>query len=180
MIVIHRPNRVRLALLLAATAAVTLLAGCAPTVALTPAADAGSPRCADVTVRLPDAVAGLAKRETDAQATGAWGSPASVLLRCGVADPGPTTLPCVSALGIDWVIDDSNQKAVSYVTFGRDPAIEVVLDHTKVSDSTVLADLQPAISTIPQTRKCLDVSDVNGTNTPVPEPTDGSSPTATP
>lgn len=161
-----------------------LLTGCAPTIALTPGADAGNPDCAAVTVRLPDTVAGLASRVTDAQATGAWGDPAAVLLRCGVADPGPTTLPCVTALGIDWVVDDSKQTAISYVTFGRDPAVQVVIDHTKVSDSTVLADLQSAISTIPQTRRCLDVADTygsgtDGTGTPGPTATPAPTPSAT-
>jgi len=167
-----RVSRVRSAALLLAAGAVAVLSGCAPTVGLTPAAHAGDPRCAAVTVRLPNTVAGLASRETNAQATGAWGDPAAVLLRCGVPDPGPTTLPCVTALGIDWVVDASNQKAISYTTFGRTPAIQVVVDHTAVSDSTVLADLKPAVSVIPQKHKCLDTSDAFTTpapsSTPIP------------
>lgn len=161
---------VRAATGLVAVATALLLSGCAPTVDLAPAAHAGDPRCAAVTVRLPDTVAGLASRETNAQATGAWGDPARVLLRCGVPDPGPTTLPCVTALGIDWVVDASDEKAISYTTFGRDPAIQVVVDHTAVSDSTVLADLKPAVTVIPQTHKCLDTSDTFTTPTPTPTP----------
>ena len=48
--------------------------------------------------RLPETVDGLERRETNAQATGAWGNPASVLLRCGVPTPGPTasTTPAAS------------------------------------------------------------------------------------
>lgn len=119
-------------------------------------------------MRLPDTVAGLTSRETDAQATAAWGQPAAVLLRCGVPDPGPTTLPCVTALGIDWVVDDSRKNAISYTTFGRDPAIQVVIDHTAVSDSTVLADLKAAVSVIPPTRHCIGASDTVTTPTPAP------------
>ncbi|WXZ51180.1 DUF3515 family protein [Clavibacter tessellarius] len=46
-------------------------------------------------------------RETDAQGTGAWGDPQStVILRCGVATPGPTTDACISYDDVDWVEDD--------------------------------------------------------------------------
>lgn len=165
------PRPARFAAVLAATATALLLSGCAPTVDLVAAAHAGDPRCAAVTVRLPETVAGLASRETNAQATGAWGNPAAVLLRCGVADPGPTTLPCVTALGIDWVVDASNEKAISYTTFGREPAIQVVVDHTAVSDSTVLADLKPAVTVIRQKRKCLDTADTFTTPAPSATPT---------
>jgi len=169
---------VRAAAVLLSAATAAALSGCAPTIDLAPAAHAGDPRCADVTVRLPDTVAGLAKRETNAQATGAWGDPAAVLLRCGVADPGPTTLPCVTALGIDWVVDASDQKAISYTTFGRDPAIQVVVNHKAVSDSTVLADLKPAVTVIPQKHKCLDTSDTF--TTPAPNTTPAPSTTPAP
>ena len=70
------------------------LTGCTSTVSLEPAPDANDPACAEVTVRLPDDLAGQSRRWTDAQATGAWGEPAAVLLTCGVEPPGPTTLPC--------------------------------------------------------------------------------------
>src|SRR5664279_2771923 len=88
-----------------------ILAGCAAIVPLEPADDAANVACADVIVHLPDTVAGLDQRETNAQSTGAWGEPAGVLLRCGVAVPDPTAaLACVTAPtdGIDWLRDDSD------------------------------------------------------------------------
>ncbi|HEU0257692.1 MAG TPA: hypothetical protein VFQ96_07625, partial [Microbacteriaceae bacterium] len=104
-----------------------------------------------------------------------------VLLRCGVTPPGPTTLHCVDALGIDWVIDDRVDTAIRYTTFGRTPAVQVVLDHTKVSDAAVLGDLKAAVSVIPQTRRCIGLGDT-GTNPSAParpaSPT--AAPTATP
>lgn len=146
--------------------AVLLLAGCTQAVSLDAAPDAANPECAEVTVRLPDTVAGQSMRQTDAQATGAWGDPATILLRCGVPIPGPTTAHCVSANGIDWVIDDSDApQTLRYTTFGRAPATEIVIDHTEVSDATVLADLAEAIKVIPQTKKCLAIGD---TVTPTP------------
>ncbi|HXH33242.1 MAG TPA: DUF3515 family protein [Plantibacter sp.] len=151
-----------------AVAATLALAGCAPSVALEAADDANNPQCAEVTVRLPDVVAELPERTTDAQATGAWGDPASVLLHCGVAIPGPTTQQCQSVNGVDWIIDDSDAPNYRFTTFGRTPAIEVVLDGDAVASSTVLADLAPSVSVLPITGKCTALGDAE-----LPIPTDG-------
>lgn len=145
------------ALLVVAT---LLLAGCTPSVPLKPAPDATNPGCAEVVVHLPPTVAELPKRETDAQATGAWGNPASVLLRCGVPVPGPTTLPCLSINGVDWIEDDSDAPNYRFTTYGRTPAIELVIDSKKVSGSTVLVDLADAAARIPAKKKCLGADDV--------------------
>ncbi len=161
------------------------LSGCAPIVSLDPAASANDPGCAEISVRLPDTVAGEVKRQTDAQATGAWGDPAVVLLRCGVPPIGPTTKPCVSVNGIDWVLmTDPAAKSIVYQTFGRTPATEVIIDHVNgVSDSSVLPDLANAISNVPQTQKCLGTLDTgipSATPTPTPRATPTPTPTPTP
>jgi len=163
--------------LLAVGASALLLTACAPTVAMQPAADANDPRCADVIVHLPDSIAGKAQRETNAQATSAWGDPTVVLLRCGVAPVGPTTKPCITVNGIDWVLEnDPAASALRYITFGRTPATEVVIQHGKggVADASVLPALADAIGEIPQQKneKCLGTSDVTSpTGTPTPTPT---------
>ena len=136
------------------------LSGCAGQVPMTPAADANNPDCAAVTVRLPDTVAELPKRETNAQATGAWGTPAAVLLTCGVEVPGPTTLPCVSINDVDWIEDDSQAPLYRYTTYGRTPAVEVVIDSNAVSGTTTLVDLGPAVSVLPKISQCTDITDV--------------------
>ena len=136
------------------------LAGCAGIVPMQPAVDANNPACAPVIVRLPESVADQKKRETNAQATGAWGEPATILLHCGVEVPGPSTLPCVEVNGIDWIEDDSQKPTYRYTTFGRSPAVEVVLDSEKVSGTTTLVDLAGAVEKIPATNKCSDLSDV--------------------
>lgn len=135
---------------LAAIALPTILAGCSRTVPLDVAPDASDRACADVVVRLPDTVADLAERETDAQGTGAWGDPASVLLRCGVTPPGPTTDRCVTVDGIDWVIDETRAPHYRFTTFGRTPAVEVIVDGDAVSGTTAITDLSSAVSAIPQ------------------------------
>jgi hypothetical protein len=127
-----------------------LLTGCTSTVSLQPAPDANDPACADVSVRLPDTVDGQERRWTDAQATGAWGDPASVILTCGVEPLGPTTLPCRSAGGVDWVIDESDAPRYRVTTFGRVPAVEIYLDNDVVSSAQVLDSLSQIVDILPR------------------------------
>ena len=139
-----------------ATLAVGLLAGCAPVVALEPAADAANPDCAEVSVRLPDTVAELPRRLTNAQATAAWGEPTGVILRCGVPVPAPTaTLPCVTVDGVDWLRDDTDDPNFVFTTYGRNPAIEVIIDSEVVSGFSALNDLARAVSELPIEGQCI-------------------------
>lgn len=139
------------------TALVLALAGCSPTVALQPADDAANPLCAAVSVRLPDTISQLPKRVTNAQATAAWGDPTSVILRCGVPVPAPTsTLVCVTIGGIDWLLDDSDDRSVVFTTFGRAPAVEIIIDGTAVSGVDALSDVASAVAQLPSTgRECI-------------------------
>ena len=142
--------------LLAAVPVVLLLAGCAPTVALAPADDAASPLCAEVSVRLPEAIGELASRETNAQATGAWGEPTAVILRCGVPAPAPTAeLPCVTVEGVDWLRDDSDDPRFVFTTYGRVPAVEVIVDGDAASGLEALTELAPAVSRLPVEGACV-------------------------
>lgn len=137
----------------------TTVTGCAGQVPMQAAKDANNPACANIIVRLPETVADLSKRETNAQSTGAWGTPAAVLLTCGVTVPGPTTLPCVSVNGVDWIEDDSQAPMYRYTTYGRSPATQVVIDSGKVSGTTTLVDLGSAIKSNPATGKCLSLAE---------------------
>ena len=140
-------------------ASAALLAGCSQAVPFDPAPEASDPDCAAVVVRLPDTVAGLAERETNAQGTGAWGQPASVLLRCGVEPPGPTTDRCVSVDGVDWIIDESDAPTYLFTTYGRTPAVEVIVDNDVVSGTTAITDLSGAVGAIPPEGGCVAVDD---------------------
>jgi hypothetical protein len=155
---VRRTIRPATALLLAVAG--VALTGCATAVPMQPADDAVNPDCASIIVRLPETVADQPSRETNAQATGAWGDPAAVLLTCGVAVPGPTTLPCININGIDWIEDDSEAPRYRYTTYGRDPATEVYIDSELVSGSTTLVDLAGAIANVPATTACLGADDV--------------------
>lgn len=149
-----------------ALAALLLLTatGCTQVVPLSPAADAANTRCADVIVRLPDTVGGrasdLQRRETDGQGTAAWGSPAVALLRCGVPVPLPTsTLRCYTADGIDWLLDESDLPNLVYTTYGREPAIEVIVNQDEAAGGAVLLDLSSAIAYTEQVSACTTVDD---------------------
>jgi hypothetical protein len=137
------------------------LTACATTVSLQPAEDGGNPLCAEVMVRLPGNLGGEDRRWTDAQSTGAWGDPASVIFACGVTPPGPTEARCITIGGVDWVIDESAAPKYRITTYGRTPAIEVFLDNEVVSSNDVLDRLAPLISgAIPAERACVAVDEV--------------------
>jgi len=131
-----------------------LLSGCASTVNLSPAADANNPACAEVTVRLPSDIEGMPKRVTGAQATGAWGEPAHILLRCGLPAVYASNLQCVTAGDVDWLIDDSKAPSFRFITFGRKPAVEVIVDSRVASGASVLDALAPSVQFLPATRTC--------------------------
>jgi len=140
------------------------LAACSQIVALEPAADAASPACAAVSVRLPDRIAGVAGRETNAQATGAWGDPTSVVLHCGVPAPPPTSaLPCVTPPGgaVDWLVEQSEEDELVYVvtSYGRAPAVSVAIDTRVISSLAVLDALDVAVSQLPQEGSCIGVEE---------------------
>ncbi len=151
-------------LLAIAAIVVIALSGCAQTVALQPADDGVNAACADVVVRLPDTVNGQAKRDTNAQGTGAWGTPTSVILRCGVAVPGPTSaLPCVAAGSVEWLRDDADAPNYVFTTYGHDPAIEVIIDQNVVTPGVALLDLEKAVAYSPKNgHHCVDITDSIG------------------
>ncbi len=134
--------------------ATALLTGCSATVNLEAAPLANNPACAEITVRLPDAIGDQTKRVTNAQATGAWGEPSSVILRCGLEPVAVSTLTCVTAGEVDWLVDDSQAPSYRFITFGRSPATEVIVDSKSVAGVTALETLAEAVQNIPATKNC--------------------------
>lgn len=119
--------------------------------------------CANMMVRLPDTVDELDRRRVDAQSTAAWGSPTAVLLRCGLERPGPSTLPCVTVDGVDWLIDEQDSPRFIFTTFGLDPATQVIVDSTLASGTAALRAVSGAVAAqSPPVARCLDASDVFG------------------
>jgi hypothetical protein len=163
-----RPRPALIAAALTAAIVGAVLTGCSAAVDLDPAPHADDPACITVTAQLPHTVEQLPRRETDAQTTGAWGDPAAVLLRCGVTVPTASDLPCLeSDAGYPWLGDDWKSPTVVFTSYGRSPAIVVVVDQTKLSPGSVLHDLEPIVALTPTNgRKCLSGDDV-----PSPGPT---------
>ncbi len=152
-----RPHRLTaFAVVAAALGGLTACAGVYP---MEPAPGANDPACADVIVRLPDTVAELQRRSTNAQSTGAWGDPAAVLLYCGIEPSGPTTDECVSVNGVDWIIDRSNAPLYRFEAYGRSPGLEVVVDSEQVSGTEVVVALGPVAKLLPQERECVSLAD---------------------
>jgi hypothetical protein len=142
-------------------AAVPLLGACSPTISVDAAPDAADPACAAVMLALPDVLAGdLAKAQTTAQATAAWGEAgAAVTLRCGVTPPGPSP-DCqqVEAPGgtIDWIVQAGDDGTWRFTTYGREPAVEVLVPPTVTAghSTSFIADLAQAVGQVEATKTC--------------------------
>lgn len=138
------------------------LTGCTNAVSMSAAPSANTAACAAVQVRLPATVdSKFDLRNTNAQATAAWGDPEVAIYHCGVAVPTVSDLPCFSQGGVDWIRDDRGDQVV-FTTFGRSPAVQVVVDSTKTT-SSVVQELSDAVSSLPKDgHECLDPADVQG------------------
>ncbi|MEV7609188.1 DUF3515 family protein [Microbacterium sp. NPDC089320] len=152
------PRSRRLPVVAGSLALVAALSGCSTTIHLGPAESANDPACAEVSVLLPDAVGDLDRVWTDAQATGAWGDP-TVVLRCGVEPPAPSTEVCTTIGGVDWLVLDQEEDRQRLVTYGREPAIEVIIRRGEEIDfRTVVESLSTSIRSglQPATARCTD------------------------
>lgn len=158
---VRRPSRTT-ALVGLVVALVGGLTGCTNAVAMAPAPSANAEACAAAQVRLPATVdSKFPLRNTDAQSTAAWGDPEVALYHCGVSVPTVSDLPCFELGGVDWIRDDRGEEIV-YTTFGRDPAVQVVIDTTKTTNQ-VVQDVTDAVATLPKDgHRCLDASQVQG------------------
>jgi hypothetical protein len=136
---------------------ILLLTACTPLVSLEAAEDANDPNCAEVSVRVPDAIGPHERKYTNAQATAAWGEPTAIIYRCGLEPVEISALPCVTAGGVDWLVDDSQAPSFRFVTFGRSPATEIIVDADQASGITALEELAPAVSAIPADKLCTTI-----------------------
>ncbi|WP_166972781.1 DUF3515 domain-containing protein [Brevibacterium atlanticum] len=162
----REPRRPR-ALAVAAVATVlagVALSGCSRTVIVDPAEDAANPECADIMLTLPDEISGAKARTTSSQGTKAWGDPNIAVLRCGVTPPGPTTDQCVSVSGVDWISKptDDDDSTWMFTSYGRTPAVEVLVNRKAESGNDVLAAISPALAKIKPDEKCVGADDLEG------------------
>ena len=146
---------------LAAAAAVVLaLTGCASAVTLPPAEEAPDPGCASVIVSLGDVIGEqslpepLERRDTTGQGTAAFGNPSAVTLRCGMPEPAPSTDRCITVGEVDWLEVAAEDDVWTFVSYGRSPATEVVIDTSVVSAVTALEGVSSAVARTDRTGAC--------------------------
>lgn len=142
------PGRVRAHRLLtplAVGAIAVSLAGCG-TVTVPAGPDAGDPDCAGVVLGAPDELLGQERQNTSSQGTVAWGEGEdTIVLRCGVTPPGPTTDLCTrledsTGVQVDWIVREQDDL-VFYTTYGRSPAIDVSVPRAVAPDQPSAAAL---------------------------------------
>lgn len=147
-----------------AVAALTILAlgGCARSIGVEVAPNAADPKCAEVMLAVPEELgADLPKVQTDSQATAAWGEPgAAVTMRCGVAQVGPAAdcqhVDSGDGTAVDWIVTTDDEGTWSFVTYGREPAVEVIVPPavTENHSTSFIADLAGAVTQVPATKEC--------------------------
>lgn len=133
------------------------LSGCSSTVEVSEADGASNPLCAKAGQHWPDRVAqqSQVKTSVDAATVRAWGDPA-IIARCGVTSPGPTTEQCYGVDGVDWVARELSD-GMSFVTYGRSPALEVLVPKKYSPEPLVLGAFTKTAQQIPQgSHRCSD------------------------
>ena len=101
---------------------------------------AADPVCADIVLGAPPQVLGMDRVETSSQGTVAWGEGEdTVVMRCGVTPPGPTTDQCTTLADengteVDWIVREGEDDTFLYTTYGREPAIDVSVPRAAAPD----------------------------------------------
>ena len=112
-------------------------AACEPAAAAWPATVAGKDRRR---VRL------LRQDSRDADVR-AWGDPA-IVATCGWPALAPTDKECLDVDGVDWVVEPLSDGA-RFTTYGRDPAIEVLVPHAYAPEPLLLPAFGGAAKALP-------------------------------
>src|SRR5690625_6018231 len=63
----------------------------------------------------------------------------TVVMRCGVIPPGPTTDQCTrledgAGVQVDWIIQELDGGVLQYTTYGREPAIDLTVPMEAAGD----------------------------------------------
>lgn len=156
--------------LLTAPALLALVLGVSAcgTVRVPPGPDASDPLCAEIVIGAPQVMLGLERSETSSQGTVAWGSGEdTIVLRCGVQPPGPTTDACTrlgdpEGVQVDWIVREQD-GIVLLTTYGRTPAVDISVPRSVAPDqpSAAAMDMGRLIdSTIEATDHCVGPGDV--------------------
>ena len=77
-----------------------------------------------------------------------------MIVRCGLPEVKVSSLACVTTSDVDWLVDPADAPKYRFVSFGRSPATEVIVDSSKVTGVTTLDALASAIKSLPATAQC--------------------------
>ncbi len=135
--------------------AVLAVTACAGPVEVARAPLADDAACQGMTDLWP-ALDGLERVETDPDdpTVAAWGDPA-IVARCGVRPLGPTTEACITVDGVDWVAGELSD-GTRLTTYGRTPAIEVLVPHAHDPAPMLLPAFAGAAEQLPRNgRECV-------------------------
>ncbi|OXY99143.1 DUF3515 family protein [Streptomyces diastatochromogenes] len=119
---------------------------------------ASVPACTGLAGRWPGRLGGHDREGVGVTGAEAWGGGA-VTARCGLVSPGPSTDPCVSVDGVDWLLEQARSRQSGkkvLVSYGRTPAVEVTISPGVRAVDSVLTDLSKAVAPIAQRSHCLD------------------------
>lgn len=129
-----------------------LLAGCGEgAVRAVPFDRSDEAACQDVAELWPTTVGPHEPRVTAVESPGvaAWGQDPPIVARCGKQPPTPTTDPCLDINGIDWVATELDDGWM-FTTYGRDPALEILVPDREESPAMLLPAFEAAASVVPQ------------------------------
>ena len=114
-------------------------------------APAHVPACEPATEQWPVTVARRDRVEVDVDGderdAAAWGDPA-VIATCGWPALGPTDAECLDVDGVFWVVERLDD-GVRFTTFGRDPAIEVLVPDAYAPEPLLLPAFADAARALP-------------------------------
>ncbi|KGN31838.1 hypothetical protein N802_18900 [Knoellia sinensis KCTC 19936] len=143
------PTRIRSTAVALGATAVVVLSGCSSAVEIAPTPLATGDVCRDVASAWPASAGDHARREvTDANAGAAYGDPA-IIARCGVPALGPTTDDCIEVDEMGWVASKLSD-GTRFTTFGRDPAIEVLIPSDYAPEPLLLPAFTAAAEKLPK------------------------------
>jgi hypothetical protein len=133
-----------------------LLSACSTLVEVHPPQHATE--CERATAQWPSKVGGQTTRGVDVNGgakgdAAAWGDPA-IIATCGWPALGPTDEQCLDVNGVYWVVETLSDGA-RFTTYGREPAIEVLVPHAYAPEPLLLPAFGPAAEALPSNgRKC--------------------------
>ncbi|AXG13812.1 DUF3515 family protein [Intrasporangium calvum] len=138
---------------MAAVGVVLLASACSgpPEVALAPLSD--DPTCTSISWPADVSTLGSVDTSPADPSVAAWGEPA-IIARCGLRAPAPTADSCVVIDGVDWVVRELSDGTAA-VTYGREPALEVLVPKAHGPVPLLLPAFGPAARSLPETgRRC--------------------------